>query len=52
MRAGPECATKPGGMRGTLRWRMAASTASAVRAARICSSALGITTQGAWPQSV
>ena len=52
MRAGPECATKLGGMRGTLRWRMAASTASAVRAARSCSSALGITTQGAWPLSV
>ncbi|MNV67992.1 hypothetical protein D3C71_1608180 [compost metagenome] len=52
MRVVPECATKAGGMRGTPRWRMEASTASAVRAERICSSALGITTHGACPLSV
>ncbi|MDT4862785.1 hypothetical protein FQZ97_974580 [compost metagenome] len=52
MRAGREWATKEGEIRGTPRWRIAASTASAVRAERMFSSALGITTQGAWPVSV
>ncbi|MNO01937.1 hypothetical protein D3C81_2222130 [compost metagenome] len=52
MRAGRECARNDCGMRGTLCWRSAASTASAVRAERMFSSALGMTTQGACPLSV